>query len=189
MCNTGDDTRAWGPPYLQDAIGKDTTEAAYYLSANRRKRSVTIDISRPEGQALIRDLARQSDVVLENYFDRAAPLIKRGPVHLQTHGSETRFRNVFIREIPGEEANELLSQMDGGDDGFKPQLEGDEFTGWTGATNGYELAGGALKAKPGVSGNLLTEDDRRAARPQVLRLSTLKSQIRAEADRAGRIAN
>jgi len=64
---SGDDTRAWGPPYAKDANGADTTEAAYYLSANRGKRSVTCDISRPEGQALIRELAKQADVVLENY--------------------------------------------------------------------------------------------------------------------------
>lgn len=63
----GDDTRAWGPPYAKDASGADTTEAAYYLSANRGKRSVTCDISKPEGQALIRDLAKHADVVLENY--------------------------------------------------------------------------------------------------------------------------
>ncbi|MBC7501531.1 MAG: CoA transferase [Herminiimonas sp.] len=64
---TGDDTRAWGPPYLRDADGNDTTEAAYYLSANRGKRSVTVDIATPEGQAIVRELACQSDVVLENY--------------------------------------------------------------------------------------------------------------------------
>jgi formyl-CoA transferase len=63
----GDDTRAWGPPYAKDATGHDTSEAAYYLSANRGKRSVTVDIATPEGQALIRDLARHADVVLENY--------------------------------------------------------------------------------------------------------------------------
>jgi len=63
----GDDTRAWGPPYAKDAEGRDTGEAAYYLSANRGKRSVTVDIASPEGQALIRDLARHADVVLENY--------------------------------------------------------------------------------------------------------------------------
>jgi formyl-CoA transferase len=64
---SGDDTRAWGPPYAKDASGADTTEAAYYLSANRGKRSVTCDISKPEGQALIRELAKHADVVLENY--------------------------------------------------------------------------------------------------------------------------
>jgi crotonobetainyl-CoA:carnitine CoA-transferase CaiB-like acyl-CoA transferase len=63
----GDDTRAWGPPYARDADGRDTSEAAYYLSANRGKRSVTVDIASSDGQALIRDLARHADVVLENY--------------------------------------------------------------------------------------------------------------------------
>ena len=64
---SGDDTRAWGPPYLKDAGGRDTTEAAYYLSANRGKRSVTVDISKPEGQQLVRKLAAASDIVIENY--------------------------------------------------------------------------------------------------------------------------
>jgi crotonobetainyl-CoA:carnitine CoA-transferase CaiB-like acyl-CoA transferase len=62
----GDDTRGWGPPYLKDADGKDT-EAAYYLSCNRGKQSITVDFRRPEGQALIRELASRSDVLLENY--------------------------------------------------------------------------------------------------------------------------
>jgi formyl-CoA transferase len=63
----GDDTRIWGPPWLKTPEGEDTAEAAYYLAANRNKRSVTCDISTPEGQQLVRDLAAQSDVVLENY--------------------------------------------------------------------------------------------------------------------------
>jgi len=64
---SGDDTRAWGPPYAKDAQGNNTSEAAYYLSANRGKRSVTVDIASAEGQALVRELARHSDVVLENF--------------------------------------------------------------------------------------------------------------------------
>jgi formyl-CoA transferase len=64
---SGDDTRSWGPPYLRDADGHDSTEAAYYLAANRGKRSVTLDIASAEGQEIVRKLVRQSDVVLENY--------------------------------------------------------------------------------------------------------------------------
>jgi len=64
----GDDTRAWGPPYLKDSAGADTSEAAYYLSANRGKRSVTIDISSAEGQSLLHKLAEQCDIVVENYM-------------------------------------------------------------------------------------------------------------------------
>ncbi|MBA1197320.1 CoA transferase [Pseudomonas plecoglossicida] len=63
----GDDTRAWGPPFLKDAYGENTSEAAYYLSANRNKRSVTIDFTQPEGQRLVRELAAQSDIVIENF--------------------------------------------------------------------------------------------------------------------------
>jgi crotonobetainyl-CoA:carnitine CoA-transferase CaiB-like acyl-CoA transferase len=63
----GDDTRAWGPPYARDADGNNTSEAAYYLSANRGKRSVTVDIASAKGQALIRELALHADVVLENF--------------------------------------------------------------------------------------------------------------------------
>lgn len=63
----GDDTRHWGPPYLKDEAGRDTTEAAYYLAANRGKRSVTLDISAPEGQAIVRKLAQSADVLVENY--------------------------------------------------------------------------------------------------------------------------
>ena len=64
---TGDDTRAWGPPYARDADGNDTRESAYYLSANRGKRSVTVDIASDAGQSLIRELVLQCDVVLENF--------------------------------------------------------------------------------------------------------------------------
>jgi formyl-CoA transferase len=64
---TGDDTRAWGPPYLRDAQGRETSEAAYYLAANRGKRSVTIDLAQPAGQRLVRELAQTSDVLVENY--------------------------------------------------------------------------------------------------------------------------
>jgi crotonobetainyl-CoA:carnitine CoA-transferase CaiB-like acyl-CoA transferase len=63
----GDDTRAWGPPYLRNGAGEETSEAAYYLAANRNKRSVTVDIAHPEGQAIVRRLAAQSDIVVENY--------------------------------------------------------------------------------------------------------------------------
>jgi crotonobetainyl-CoA:carnitine CoA-transferase CaiB-like acyl-CoA transferase len=63
----GDDTRAWGPPFLHDANGDATKDAAYFLSANRGKKSVTLDIATPEGQQIVRDLAKDADVVVENY--------------------------------------------------------------------------------------------------------------------------
>ncbi len=63
----GDDTRRWGPPYQRDADGRETGEAAYYLAANRNKRSLTLDIASGEGQAIVKALAAQSDVIVENY--------------------------------------------------------------------------------------------------------------------------
>ena len=63
----GDDTRSWGPPFLKDSEGKDTPEAAYYLGTNRNKRSLTCDISKPGGQALIRELVMHCDVFIENF--------------------------------------------------------------------------------------------------------------------------
>jgi crotonobetainyl-CoA:carnitine CoA-transferase CaiB-like acyl-CoA transferase len=64
---TGDDTRQWGPPFLRNDGGMDTTESAYFLSANRGKHSVCVDISTEEGSAIVRALAQEADVVIENY--------------------------------------------------------------------------------------------------------------------------
>jgi crotonobetainyl-CoA:carnitine CoA-transferase CaiB-like acyl-CoA transferase len=63
----GDDTRAWGPPFIPDRAGKPTRDSAYYQCANRAKKSVTIDIAKAEGQALIREIAAKSDVLVENF--------------------------------------------------------------------------------------------------------------------------
>ena len=63
----GDDTRGWGPPFLKDGAGKDTKEAAYYASVNRNKKSITLDLSKPEGQAIAREIAAKSAVLIENY--------------------------------------------------------------------------------------------------------------------------
>jgi len=64
---SGDDTRQWGPPWLKDRAGRETRESAYYLSTNRGKRSVAIDLAHPRGQGLIRELARRADVFVENF--------------------------------------------------------------------------------------------------------------------------
>jgi crotonobetainyl-CoA:carnitine CoA-transferase CaiB-like acyl-CoA transferase len=65
--DTGDDTRAWGPAWIADADGNATTDSAYFSSCNRNKRSVTVDISKPDGQTLLRELAAQCDILVENY--------------------------------------------------------------------------------------------------------------------------
>ncbi len=63
----GDDTRTWGPPFLKDRAGRDTSDAAYYLACNRGKKSITLDIARPRGREIARALALKSDVMLENF--------------------------------------------------------------------------------------------------------------------------
>lgn len=73
---SGDDTRGWGPPYLADTNGEATAESGYYLSVNRGKRSVTLDITSPEGQEIIRKLAEGADIVIENF--KAGALEKYG---------------------------------------------------------------------------------------------------------------
>ena len=75
----GDDTRAWGPPFLKDAQGQDTRESSYFLSTNRGKKSITLDIATPEGQAIVRDLVKDADVLVENY--KVGTLIRYGLDH------------------------------------------------------------------------------------------------------------
>ena len=72
----GDDTRHWGPPFAKDANGNETDESAYFICINRNKRSITVDISKLEGQELIRQLVAESDVVIENY--KVGDLVKYG---------------------------------------------------------------------------------------------------------------
>jgi len=64
---TGDDTRAWGPPFLKDKNGENSKESGYYLGVNRGKKSITVDISKPRGQDIIKALAKDADIILENY--------------------------------------------------------------------------------------------------------------------------
>ncbi len=64
---SGDDSRAFGPPWIKDAQGKDTRDSAYFTAANRGKKSITLNLSKPEGQAIVRELAQRSDVLIENY--------------------------------------------------------------------------------------------------------------------------
>lgn len=73
---TGDDTRSWGPPFLKDSAGQDTTDAAYYFCTNRGKKSITVDLASVEGQQIVRDLARDADVLVENY--KVGTLVRYG---------------------------------------------------------------------------------------------------------------
>ncbi len=112
----------------------------------------------PYVSVVLNDKKVVDNVVMENYFDRNIPIFMRGPIYLQTHGAESRFRNVFVRKIPRQEANRLLAEIRGGDEGFEPLFNGKDFSGWIGAVEDYQIVDGALQCKPGHHGNLLTED-------------------------------
>lgn len=90
--------------------------------------------------------------VMENYYDRTSPVPARGPIQLQTHGGEIRWRNIFIREIPSTEANDLLRSKGGR--GFTDVFNGRNFSGWAGALESYEIRDGAIACKPGMGGTI-----------------------------------
>ncbi|MEX2169915.1 MAG: DUF1080 domain-containing protein [Pirellulales bacterium] len=113
----------------------------------------------PYVTVVLNDKKIVDNVIMENYYDRAIPIFARGPIYLQTHGAETRFRNVFVREIPPGEADKSLSSIRGGEIGFEPVFNGKDLEGWAGATKNYEVVDGSLRCKAGSGGNLLTEQE------------------------------
>lgn len=94
---------------------------------------------------------------MENYYNRKAPLLKKGPIQLQTHGGEIRWRNIYIREIPPDEANALLLKKN--NNGFIDLFNGQNLDGWTGAIANYEVTNGAIGCKAGKGGVLHTKDE------------------------------
>jgi hypothetical protein len=97
---------------------------------------------------------------LENFWDkeRKSPLMAKGPIQLQTHGSEIRWKNIYVREIPPAEANQILAKH--GDDGFTTIFNGTDLAGWKGPVENYETAeGGVLRCKAGKGGTIYHEDE------------------------------
>lgn len=94
---------------------------------------------------------------LENYFDRSKPLFPKGPIQLQTHGNEVRWRNISIREISTHEANALLRGRD--PEGFVKVFNGNDLAGWEGAVENYEVRDGNIVCKPEKGGTLYTKDE------------------------------
>jgi len=92
---------------------------------------------------------------MENYWDRKLPLPKVGKILLQTHGGEIRWRNLFVREIPASEANELLAKCS--PSGFESIFNGKDFTGWEGLLENYEITDNAIVCKPKKGGNIYTK--------------------------------
>lgn len=93
---------------------------------------------------------------MENFWDRSRPLFARGPIQLQTHGGEIRWRNIFIREIPSDEASALLRGTDAA--GFQSIFNGKDLEGWAGPIENYEVKDGTLVCKPGKGGTIYTKE-------------------------------
>ncbi len=105
----------------------------------------------------LNDLLVVDHARMENYFDRSKPVPSAGPIQLQTHGGEIRWRNLFIRELSPAEANRVLwSRLD---PKTHTVFNGRDFDGWQGATEGYEIVDHALRCKPGSGGTLFTTDE------------------------------
>ena len=94
---------------------------------------------------------------LENYYDRKTPIPPKGPIELQTHGGEIRWRNIFIREIGPAEANRILERHGG--KGFKSVFDGRDFDGWAGPLDEYQVVDGAICCRPGKGGTIYTKDE------------------------------
>lgn len=88
---------------------------------------------------------------------RTLPLLRKGPIQLQTHGGEIRWRNMFIREIPADEANEILRKR--GESEFNSVFNGKDFTGWDGPVDNYEVKDGAIVCKPAKGGTIFTKEE------------------------------
>jgi hypothetical protein len=91
---------------------------------------------------------------MENYYDRKAPVPAKGPIQLQTHGGEIRWRNIFLREIGPDEGNQILATH--GNRGFKTIFNGHDFKGWAGSTNNYEIVDESIRCQKGKGGNVYT---------------------------------
>ena len=91
---------------------------------------------------------------MENFWDRTAPLPKSGPIQLQTHGGEIRWRNVFLRELPASEATTLLSKRT--EAGFESVFNGKDWRGWAGPVENYEIVDGTIRCKPKSGGTVYT---------------------------------
>ncbi|MEM9657144.1 MAG: DUF1080 domain-containing protein, partial [Planctomycetota bacterium] len=92
---------------------------------------------------------------MENFWDRDRPLFPRGPIQLQTHGGEIRWRNLAIRELDAEASNKILAEHGG--DGFESIFNGRDFTGWSGPVDSYEVVDGAVVCMPGHGGTIFTD--------------------------------
>ena len=97
--------------------------------------------------------------LMENYWDRSKPQFRKGVIQLQTHGGEIRWRNLFIKELSPREANVSLARGDSKSPRWQTAFNGENFDGWQGDVDNYEIVDGAIRCKAGKGGNLFTKDE------------------------------
>lgn len=97
------------------------------------------------------------NAIMENYWDRKLPLAAKGPIQLQTHGGEIRWRNIEICELTAAQANRILSETNGG--GFQSMFNGKDFTGWKGPIDNYEVVDGCIRCKPHEGGTIYCDNE------------------------------
>ncbi len=97
------------------------------------------------------------NATMENFWDRKNPLFASGPIELQTHGGEIRWRNIYIRELTADQSNEILSEA--GNDGFQSLFNGKDLGNWQGAVDNYEVVDGSIRCKKGKGGMLLANEE------------------------------
>ncbi len=105
----------------------------------------------------LNDILVVDNAVMENFWDRNSPLFASGPIELQTHGGEIRWRNIWLKELSPEEANQRLREHEG--QAFASLFNGVDLTGWQGSVESYEVVDGAIRCKEGKGGMLLTEKE------------------------------
>ena len=97
------------------------------------------------------------NATMENFYDRKSPLFARGPIQLQTHGGEIRWKNIYLREIPAAEANKILASRDA--QGFQTIFDGKSTAGWKGPVADYDIVEGAIRCKPHKGGTIYYEKE------------------------------
>ena len=97
------------------------------------------------------------NATMENFWDRKLPLFARGPIQLQTHGGEIRWKNIYLREIPAEEANKFLESKDSA--GFQTIFDGKSTAHWKGPIADYEIVNGAIRCQPGKGGTIYHDQE------------------------------
>ena len=97
------------------------------------------------------------NAIMENFWDRKLPLFAKGPIQLQTHGAEIRWRNIFIHELTSDEANAILEKK--GNEGFTSLFDGKTLDGWAGSVDHYLVKDGAIGCKPNEGGVLYTKKE------------------------------